>query len=132
MTDAHELSRDAPPEADDRPWERPGAVRRDCKPHRGEFLRSLGMFSMVWGILAVCTPWAAPVPWLTGIPVWIMASRDLAAMRAGLKDPNGRVLTLAGRSFAIAGISLSLLGATCWGLLSACLWRWGVWSSNHP
>jgi hypothetical protein len=27
---------------DDRPWDRPGAVRRDCEPHRGPALRLLG------------------------------------------------------------------------------------------
>ena len=29
---------DPEPCDDDRPWERPGAVRRDCEPHRGEML----------------------------------------------------------------------------------------------
>lgn len=127
MADPHELGRDAVPESAEHPWEGSGVVRRDCEPHRGKFLRALGMVSLVCGIVGACTPWAAPLAWVTGLPAWILASSDLDAMRAGLKDPSGRALTLAGRSFAITGICLTLLGATCWGLWFAFLWLFGGW-----
>jgi hypothetical protein len=38
----------AVPEAD-RLWEGPGAVRRDCAPHRGNLLGALGTLSLTAG-----------------------------------------------------------------------------------
>src|SRR5262249_10861811 len=73
-----------------RPWERPGAVRRDCKPHRGELLGRLGDLSLALGVLAMVT-WA---PALVGLPlalvVVVLAPGDLAQMDAGVMDPAGR------------------------------------------
>lgn len=34
------------------PWERPGAVRRDCDSHRGEWLAKLGAASLYCGSLS--------------------------------------------------------------------------------
>ena len=33
-----------------RPWEQPGAFRRDCEPHRGGLIRGLGLASLLLGI----------------------------------------------------------------------------------
>lgn len=40
-------------EADVRPWERPGAVRRDCEPHRAGFLRFLACFGLLVGAFSL-------------------------------------------------------------------------------
>jgi hypothetical protein len=37
-----------------RPWEQPGAVRRDCSPHRAGLLRALGTAARVCGLLSLC------------------------------------------------------------------------------
>ena len=39
---------------DDRPWEWPGAVRRDCEPRRGDFLMTLAACGMLCGVLSLC------------------------------------------------------------------------------
>jgi hypothetical protein len=43
------------PDDDDRPWERPGAVRRDYEPHRGSLLESLAWgFAHFWPSAYFC------------------------------------------------------------------------------
>jgi hypothetical protein len=51
-------SRDQPLDsdaADPRPWERPGAVRKDAAPHRGRLLRGLANASLACGV----APWSS-------------------------------------------------------------------------
>jgi len=55
------------------------------RPHRGRLILTLGVLSFV--IAGV----------LTGIPAWVMGSGDLKKMDAGIMDPEGRALTMAGR-----------------------------------
>ena len=100
---------------DDRPWEQPGAVRRDCEPHRGDVLLGLGRISLACGLLSLClcVPAAISVP--LGLVVWLLAERDLAKMAAGQMDPAGRELTQAGNSYAQAGMAVPLLGALGYG-----------------
>ena len=73
-----------------RPWERWGAVRRDCRPHRGPLLVLLATVALVLGLSSlglVVTGWAAvPLAWVVD---WL-AQRDLERMTAGTMDPNGR------------------------------------------
>jgi hypothetical protein len=113
----------APPDSDrrhadeDRPWERPGAVRRDCEPHRGPLLRVLGAVALVCGILA----WMLAVPGVIGLPfaaaVLIMSSRDLSRMRRGLLDPAGRAETDKAGTLALEGLVLSVVGPLIHGVL---------------
>lgn len=81
-----------PDEADSRPWEEPGAVRRDREPHRGGRLLTL---ARVGSLCAMATP-VLFVPGVVGVglgvTVWLLARADLAKMRAGLMDPDGRKL----------------------------------------
>src|SRR5262249_7709442 len=76
-------------EADVRPWELAGAIRRDCEPHRGHRLVVLGTVSLVCGILAFCLF----LPGFVGLPLGLavrgMANRDLELMRQGLMDRTG-------------------------------------------
>jgi hypothetical protein len=115
---------DPPPDAGDpRPWEQPGAVRRDAAPHRGELLRLLATISLAFSAAGVLFL----VPALVGVPlafrVSSMASRDLDRMGGGQLDPRGRAVTHA--AFVRAEIAL-VLGMVA-PLLCICLW-WGCGS----
>ena len=90
----------------DRPWERPGAVRRDCEPHRAALIDSLGIVALVFGMFGfLVLPAILSLP--LGICTWVMARRDLKEMRAGLMAPEGIRRTDEGRIFAIIGIGLA-------------------------
>src|SRR5262245_40727867 len=83
-----------PPPYDPRPpWERPGFVRRDCDPHRGEPLALLGSVSLLFGVMSLCLCLPALIAVPVGAAVWVTARRDLDKMRAGLMDPEGRPRT---------------------------------------
>jgi hypothetical protein len=85
MTDA-----DQPPDADPRPWQEQGAVRRDVAPHRSNLLMLLANVALVLGLSSFClvvTGWAA-LP--LGLLVEWLAQRDLEGMQAGTMDPRGR------------------------------------------
>jgi hypothetical protein len=60
-------------------------VSVDLQPHRGRLILTLGVLSFV---IAGA---------LTAIPAWVMGSGDLKKMDAGIMDPQGRALTMAGR-----------------------------------
>ena len=101
---------DRPPEADDpRPWQEPGAVRRDCEPHRGEMLRGLGILSVVMPFTALLvSPLIGFIAGVAlGLTVWVLAGRDLARMDAGQMDPDGRRLTRSARRLGLAGVLVS-------------------------
>ena len=40
-------------EENDRPWDRFGAPRWDCEPHRSQFLKGLGIMSSVIGVASM-------------------------------------------------------------------------------
>ena len=99
---------DSPEE--ERPWEEPGAVRRDCAPHRGPLLQTLGTVSVVCGFLS----WCLFFPGLVGLPlgagVSVLAWRDLKGMEAGLTDPTGRAQVEQARDLGVCGALLSIFG----------------------
>jgi hypothetical protein len=96
-------------EDDDRPWEQPGAVRRDCEPDRGELLHWLGLLSLIAGALSFCMSWTAVVGIVLGMRVWMMSGLDLGKMARGEMDPAGFEKTLKARKHAVRGIVLSVL-----------------------
>src|SRR6516165_8700120 len=77
-------------EADDRPWERPGAVRRDCAPHRAGLLLAVADTSLLLGALSLPLGFSALMGLGLGVAGWALASRDLKRMRARVMDPAGR------------------------------------------
>jgi hypothetical protein len=100
---------------EDRPWER--GVRRDCEPHRGGLLLTLGVISIVCGALGIAMFCCAPLSGLfvvggvaCAIPAWVMGHRDLANMRTGAMDPRGRGTTQGGWICAIIGTVLNCIG----------------------
>ena len=72
------MTEDAP-ELDDRPWERPGAVRRDREPHRGELLKGPGVVSLVSGILSLCLLLPCLMALPLGVGVWVASSQCSSA-----------------------------------------------------
>jgi hypothetical protein len=118
----------APSDTDDepRPWEQPGALRRDCEPHRGPVLRFLGRTGFILaglGLLldvpvALLGRWgpqemfvAATAANLLGLGLsgaaWGRASRDLVRMGKGLMDPSGREASEVGRVYGFLGVVLA-------------------------
>jgi len=105
------------------PWERPGAVRRDCEPHRAEWLLALADASLLLGALSLCLGFLTLMGLALGLAAWVMASRDLGRMRARSMDPSGQAAAIRSRTRARAGAALSLYGAVLWGWLLAVIAR---------
>jgi hypothetical protein len=102
---------------DDRPWEEPGCVRRDCEPHRGPFLRSMASFGTPLLYLSVFIPFLALLVIPVNITTWILARRDLARMRAGLMDPEGEVDTRWAGAVSLWQALVGVFLLVIWGLL---------------
>jgi hypothetical protein len=128
------------------PWELPGAFRRDCLPHRADWLSGLARaghvaasfalrISVPVGLIAVSGPhwrkdmevsaalavlFAVPAL-LLGVTALAQARRDLGLMLRGLMDPSGRGRTTAavkmGRETVV--FSLFICGAAVAVLLLA-------------
>jgi hypothetical protein len=87
--------------------------RRDCEPHRGALIQSLGNVSLTVGGLSLCMFGSgALISVPLGILVWVMATRDLDRMRDGRMDPRGQAQTETGRTGGIVGIILGLIFAS--------------------
>jgi hypothetical protein len=112
---------------EDRPWEQEGAMRLDCEPHRGDFVRFLGRVSLAFGIGACCCAVTGLLALPTGIIAWLMARADLAKMRRGLMDRGGERKTRQGMDDGVIGILSGLLGLILYGLLV--LWR--LWAASN-
>jgi hypothetical protein len=98
---------------DTRPWERPGAVRRDVEPHRGHWLRLLGGIALILGLVSCLVfPFVLLSLPLSAV-VLLLARRDLARMRAGTTDPAGRKATIEARFEASLSVAVSFLMLLC-------------------
>jgi hypothetical protein len=107
-------------EEDERPWERPGAVRLDCEPHRGPTLVWLGRLSLWIIASAILVGAVALLPVLPlAIAVLVMASRDRAKMRAGTMDPAGEGPARKAARYATAALAMLVLLALAVGGLIA-------------
>jgi hypothetical protein len=85
--------------------------RRDALPHRGRLIDGLGTVSVFGALGSFCTgPLGALVALGCGLPALVMARTDLARMREGAIDPEGRSLTEFGQNKAVVGIALAVLG----------------------
>jgi hypothetical protein len=94
-----------------RPWEQPGAVRRDCQPHQGPVLLLMANAALVCNIIAFCTGISA-VPGIALAPVvLVMGGRELEQMAAGWMDPAGRSQVQEARGWAWVALCLGVLGA---------------------
>ena len=125
-----------PAEGDERPWEQPGCVRRDCEPHRGRLLLAVGNVSLFCGFFTVAffftalvglavgnvsllcgalsfALFPALVGLLCGITAWWMARRDLGRMGTGLMDPAGKGPTERALYWAGEGVGTGLVSGAC-------------------
>src|SRR5262249_26596186 len=75
-----------------REWERRGAVRRDCEPHRGGLILTLGIVGLVASFLHILAIVGLPL----SIAAWSMAQTDIKQIEAGQMDPQGLSNTQAG------------------------------------
>ena len=101
-------------EADDRPWERPGAVRRDCEPHRGDVLLLLGYVSYVLAFASCFGGIAALLALPLGVVVAALAARDLMEMRQRHMDPAGSESLHEARLWAAFAVAFSLATGVAW------------------
>mgnify|MGYP001349783438 CR=1 FL=1 len=76
-------------------------------PHRGTLVLILGLLG-----LTVCGA-------ATGLPAWLLASRDLREMRAGRMDRSGEQLTTIGQVLGIVSLVLTMIGLLGFVLLVA-------------
>jgi hypothetical protein len=118
-----------------RPWERPGAVRRDCTPHRGPLLGFLSGVALLGALLSYGVLILVPQPlgliafgplWLAAlafaVTVYAIARKDLASMAAGLMDPDGGPTTTGARNRAFGAVTVCLMGVLQVGVLLGVLW----------
>src|SRR5262245_33134122 len=107
-----------------RPWEQPGAVRRDCEPHRATLLYQLSDMEEGFGFVSLLLG----LPSLVGIPfgLWVrsQARQDLRLIQAGRMDPEGDDQTRRALAKATKGIRLSVFGLIAWTMLASLLWAW--------
>jgi hypothetical protein len=99
-------------DVDNRPWERPGVVRRDCEPHRGPLLSVLGGTSLAVAGFLACIPATGFLALPLALVTFYLARRDLVQMRVGCMDPTGQRQTR--RAQYRAGVALLFGG---WNLL---------------
>lgn len=96
-------------QAEVRPWEMPGAVRRDCESHRAELLSWLAPVAFWASLFIPCT---AGISGLVGLPLAVgvcrMARADLGRMDRGLMDPDGREATLETMYLAVGTLVVCL------------------------
>jgi hypothetical protein len=110
---------------DERPWEQPGAVRRDCEPHRGTLLVLLGAVGATVGALGIVLFLPAVVALVLGIITYRGAKHDLAEMKAGRIDPSGRSRVLQAQDLGLGSITVGALGIV-WFIAMLLLrpWTW--------
>lgn len=103
------------------PWQRKGGLRRDCEPHRGGLLLTLGIIGIIAAVIPYFTIFGVPI----SIVAWIMAQRDLNQMRANVMDPQGLGVAQTARICAIIGTCMGVLWWTLGLLFLGMYWsRW--------
>jgi hypothetical protein len=104
-----------------RPWEQPGVVRRDCEPHRGDYLAVLGTVSIVMSLAGSLLSLLIVLIGIgLGVAVVVMAGHDLEKMRTGAMDSGGEGLVKTARRRGLWAIALGLLVVVlCVGLVVA-------------
>ena len=102
---------------DERPWERADApLRRDCEPHRGPLLLSLGRASIclaapgLLGVAFLPLTLAALLAFSAGLAASLMAHQDLELMMRKEMDPDGERNTRTGQTCGNVGLVIGLIG----------------------
>ncbi len=106
MTDHEQDMSDAEGE-EERPWEKPGQVRRDCEPHRSPLLLLIAKAALVCSLLSICLFIPAFIGFPLAIFAYTLAKRDLRCMENGTMDPAGARQAGRARDAAVAGAVVS-------------------------
>jgi hypothetical protein len=77
------------------------------RPHHGAGILVLGLFSLFGLIWTLACP--LPVSLGLGLAAWLWANAELRKMRAGLTDPRGHGLVLAGKVCGMIATVLQLI-----------------------
>jgi hypothetical protein len=112
---------------EERPWERPGTIRRDAEPHRGLLLCGLGMGSLfcALGGALLGLLWIGKKTYLFGLPfiltygagialaywTWSVARHDLARIKRNEVMADGKAPTQIARDVATAALVIELMTA---------------------
>jgi hypothetical protein len=108
---------------EERPWETPGAIRRDAEPHRGLPLCCAAICSWVCafgGLLLSCVLWhhyalalTFVVTYASGIALaiwtWSAARKDLRRIQRNEVVIHGQLLTVTARDLAKAALVMHLM-----------------------
>jgi hypothetical protein len=118
MADANEPEMPAPAEEIFQPWQLAGESRRDCEPHRAQFLSALAYISLLLGGLSFLCLLPGFLGLVLGLMTGMMARRDLDLIVTGDMDQRGYAQTDRAWGNARAAMKLSFLGLLAWaGLL---------------
>ncbi len=97
-----------------RPWEQPGGVRRDCEPHRANWLLVLAAVALALGLSTFCLVVTGFIAMPVAAAVGRLAARDLDEMQAGRMDPQGRRMTSLARHMGFSAEVLVGLATVLW------------------
>lgn len=101
-------------ESDVRPWAKPGAVRRDCEPHRGKLIVFAGRLSITMGLTGCCMPLLLLPAWGLLLFALVVSRQDLPLIERGLMDRDGETMTRHGGRAALVGMLVSLISSGIW------------------
>jgi hypothetical protein len=104
---------------DDRPWEHghPAMVRRDCDPHRGGLVLTLGIIGLILSCFFFCYGLPAVPGVIISIVAMVMGRNDLKRMKLGQVDPMGQGQTQGGWICGIIGTIIGIVGLLVMGAL---------------
>lgn len=144
---------DAPPRRDDREpredrWgdddggrrRRRSERRRDLEPHRGGMLLTMGIISIILGVIGLsgwccCIMDVFPAAGVAlGLTAWLMGQGDLKKIDSGDMDPDGRANVNTGYVCGIVGTALSAFGILCsigWMIISLLLQAGSMGARNY-
>lgn len=96
-------------------------LRRDCDPHRGKLLWSMGIAGLALGGLSIAFFPLAVLSGPLSLTTWCLAQFDLAKIRAGFLDPSGERLTYEALNDGSAGLVLTCASVVLWGGMLLCM-----------
>jgi predicted Zn finger-like uncharacterized protein len=108
-------------EDDEDDYGRRRPARRDCEPHRGGVVLTLGIISVALLALFFCFIFP-PIGLGCGIAAWWLGQVDMRKFRNGTMDPDGEGTTKAGWICGIIGTLLNAI--VLLGCVSFLAWTW--------
>lgn len=107
---------------DNRPWDAPGACRRDSLPHRGLLLWRPVAVALCLVPISIVLPCISVVTGALCLFVLVLAHKDLKAMQVGEVDRAGKKLTQDAYWGAGCGFLLAVACISVWATCLIALW----------